>query len=635
MPRPSNGRPSPSLAGLVLLAATIAAGCQSPAGAPDLGAANAPAADAAVVPAPVAPADVQGAADPASVAGNAGTDLAGAEASVAVDPAAPLATAASRYVSSPAYLKLSDATASSAGKYAYRTVDNSLATSWSSSGKATSQWVKAALAARYEISAVATAVTAGMPYDIQVSDDDVTWRTILANMTNASTAGERKMLPVGTMGRYVRLWFKTSRKQVTLAEMTVTGGVPEDTSSPTPTPTPAPTAAPTATPTPAPTPMPTPTPTPTPIVTPTPIATPTPTATPTPAPATIVGYYGHGLNADSLNNTQVGGVNGSAQRQVDMRFKAKFTASTTRFRTYVMYTATNSGYSAGTGGTLEYSLQADDGTSAHLPNGVKLATAVLSNPVTNKPGFFPLMTWSTPVALTAGKYYHIVVRNIDPSPSVNYCSINALLLKTAQEPWQPTLANDDLTILYKDSSWIARKNHTPILDVTYADGTSQGQGDMEVWVGAPKKISGTAAVRQSFTVSGPSRTASRVSVRLKRTSGTSPLTVKVTTATGTVVEQGTIPAASVPTAHGWTSYAFSAPKSLVAGQAYYLTFSSAADTVYEAYPLRDGSSYGFSKPSVFADGYAQFTTTGTWTGWEQWGSTNRTDGDLQFYFDTI
>jgi hypothetical protein len=33
---------------------------------------------------------------------------------------------------------------------------------------------------------------------------------------------------------------------------------------------------------------------------------------------------------------------------------------------------------------------------------------------------------------------------------------------------------------------------------------------------------------------------------------------------------------------------------------------------------------------VFTAGYAQFSHAGGWTGWDQWGDTNRSDGDLQF-----
>jgi hypothetical protein len=42
--------------------------------------------------------------------------------------------------------------------------------------------------------------------------------------------------------------------------------------------------------------------------------------------------------------------------------------------------------------------------------------------------------------------------------------------------------------------------------------------------------------------------------------------------------------------------------------------------------------YGYKNTTFFSDGYAQFKEAGHWVGWTQWGVTNRTDGDLQFYF---
>ncbi len=61
-----------------------------------------------------------------------------------------------------------------------------------------------------------------------------------------------------------------------------------------------------------------------------------------------------------------------------------------------------------------------------------------------------------------------------------------------------------------------------------------------------------------------------------------------------------------------------------------------ASSVYQAYPIRKGLAYQFKPTTFFPDGYAQFTTDGTsWAGWTQWAVTNRTDGDLQFYFTVV
>jgi hypothetical protein len=144
---------------------------------------------------------------------------------------------------------------------------------------------------------------------------------------------------------------------------------------------------------------------------------------------------------------------------------------------------------------------------------------------------------------------------------------------------------------------------------------------MEVWSTNPKTISGAAQVRETFTVSGPSRTFTQVKVRLQRLAGSSPLTVRLTEADGTLITQGTVPAAGVRTGvSAWATCTFPLPQALATGVSYNLTLGSPADTQYAAYPIRKGLDKGFSRNTCFADGCAQFTTTGS-TGW-----------DLQFLF---
>lgn len=159
---------------------------------------------------------------------------------------------------------------------------------------------------------------------------------------------------------------------------------------------------------------------------------------------------------------------------------------------------------------------------------------------------------------------------------------------------------------------------------------------MEVWVGAPQTISGTSSVRETFTVSGTSRTVSSLGIRVARLSGSGALTVRLETGDGTLIEQGDVAATSVPlnasATYVWTTYKFSAPRTLSVGQSYHLVLQAPASTVYQAFPIRKGSDYGYQNTTFFPDGYAQFLQGGSWVGWTQWGVTNRTDGDLQFYF---
>jgi hypothetical protein len=71
------------------------------------------------------------------------------------------------------------------------------------------------------------------------------------------------------------------------------------------------------------------------------------------------------------------------------------------------------------------------------------------------------------------------------------------------------------------------------------------------------------------------------------------------------------------------------PASLRVGERLALVLRS-DDADFEAYPVRDGSPYGFGAGTTFTSGYAQFRSEGNWVGWDQWGESDRKDGDLQF-----
>ncbi len=406
--------------------------------------------------------------------------------------------------------------------------------------------------------------------------------------------------------------------------------------APVATPTPAPTSTPTATPAPVATPAPAPTSTPAPVATaiPAPVATPAPAPTATPAPVATSGsgIYGPGINADTLANTEVGGTNGGGvNTQVAFRFRATTTSALTSVRFYVIGTV--SGYAGGTGGTLNVSVQTDDGSASHVPSGHVLASVSIPD-AASLHGAGALATFASPATLTAGQLYHIVFRNTDPAPSVNFVSINGTYVYGATiEPQQPRFSDTDFALLMNQGSWTQRENYTPIVNLTYANGVVAGQGYMEMWIHNYEPISGTAQVRETFTL-GSSRTVSQAAVRLRRSSGSSPLTISLETAAGTLVAQGTVPASSIPvSAPGgdnggavWGLVSFPAAHTLPAGS-YQLVVSTASDTQYTIFPIRKGLDYGYGSPTYFADGQAQYTSGSGWTAFA-----NRPgESDLQFY----
>jgi hypothetical protein len=360
---------------------------------------------------------------------------------------------------------------------------------------------------------------------------------------------------------------------------------------------------------------------------------------PPPPPTSTSTDYGPGIGADSLGNTTIG----PNQNKLSYRMRVQHTGYISSVQPYLIMDHT--GYWGGTSGQILVSIQTDDGSSSHNPSGQKLTSALLVNPdaVPTPTRYFPTFSFSGHAAVTAGEIYHVVFENPDPNPDVNYVSVDALYQAAAPTPSQPTMSDTDCAVLLfanysgtQGAVWKPRQGYTPVIQLNYDDGFTEGLGYMEVWVGAPQSIAGTSSVRETFTVSGTSKTVSAVGIRVARVSGSAALTVRLEAGDGTLVEQGDIPASSLPLStsptYVWANFKFSASHTLVSGQTYHLVLQAPSGTVYQAFPIRKGLDYGYKNTTYFPDGSAQFLQNGSWVGWTQWGVTNRTDSDLQFYF---
>lgn len=345
--------------------------------------------------------------------------------------------------------------------------------------------------------------------------------------------------------------------------------------------------------------------------------------------------YGSGVNSDSLNNITVG----PSGHQVSYRFLANQTGTISKVHFYLIVDGSHAGYNAGTGGTLLIRLETDDGTTAHNPSGKVLGSYKIEHP--SNP--FPVISLSPAPKVESGQLYHLVFSNVDGNPTENYVSVDDLYMSHPLDPMQPKVSNEDCATLidWSSGSWGVYDYNTPIFEFDFSDGSSMGQGYMEVWVGAPESIGGTRAVREEFTVSGENRVVSKFSVRVARTSGSAPLTIRLEYGNGQLIEQGTIPSADVaessssnPQYH-WVTYTFAALRTLFKGDTYHIDLEASSGTSYQVFPVRKGSAQLFANTTYFPDGYAQFKNGASWVGWTQWGVTNRTDGDLQFYFTMV
>jgi len=357
------------------------------------------------------------------------------------------------------------------------------------------------------------------------------------------------------------------------------------------------------------------------------------------------GLYGPCIGADSLANTPIG----KGGIQVSCRFRADPGGVFQGARPYLIWSFKRPGYHAGTGGTLKVQLQEDDGTPEHRPSGQVLATSVRRLAlVATSDRFYPRLVFDRAPVLRRGRLYHLVFSNTDPDPEHQFVSINALFLKSGSAPLQPGQADTDWAMLMRSRTspeWAVRRTpgtregFTPILEIDYAGGRSQGMGYVEFWMGAPRPVSGPARVREVFTVTGPPRQAASVSVRVRRLGGGAPLTLGLEQEDGKVLARGATqgpPPDCTPSGAlggcGWATLTFPGPVPLVPGRTYHLVLSAPAQARFEAFPMRKGTDKGFSAATLFTDGHAEFSAAGPWAGWEQWGQRGLTNADLQFFF---
>jgi len=327
------------------------------------------------------------------------------------------------------------------------------------------------------------------------------------------------------------------------------------------------------------------------------------------------------------------------------------------------------GYSAGTGGTVQYFLETDDGSPQHLPSGTIIGqSAVQSAQFAEQYGAIPNVAFTSPIQVQAGQEYHLVIVNNDPNSDANYVSIDDLWdgggsnvfswppMSPADQPRDPALSPNQFNVLFKDpgSAWGLRENYTAIGDFTYGDGSHFGNGYMEVSStaaggGLGHKVSGSQQVGEVFTVSAPTMTVNGLNVAVVRVSGSSPLTATLLS-NGQVVATATESGIVSQGSNSWEGYnqqaaSFNLSATLQQGQTYQLQLSASSDTVYSVHGLRDGSVPGavsgrapavpFSPQTTFSDGYANYNTGSGWTdGWDTWGANPPTDKsqDLSFWF---
>lgn len=140
----------------------------------------------------------------------------------------------------------------SAGLFpASRAVDASLSTEWQSGLVATST-LTLDRGATGTLTALDIKLNPGPTFDVAVSEDGAAWTTVANGQRTTTWNVERKALPAGTAGRYVRLAVTNNGKSAMVFEARPQGMLAGASPAPSVAPTVTPTASPTAAPTPAP-----------------------------------------------------------------------------------------------------------------------------------------------------------------------------------------------------------------------------------------------------------------------------------------------------------------------------------------------------------------------------------------------
>ena len=234
--------------------------------------------------------------------------------------------------------------------------------------------------------------------------------------------------------------------------------------------------------------------------------------------------------------------------------------------------------------------------------------------------------------------------NIDANPATNYMSINTMyVFGEVPVPRQPGRSDSDyFTALMKQgsNSWTVKGGYTPNIDLTYGNGTHQGQGVIDIDTAHGSVISGTNnIVRERITVSGGNRVVSGAAVRIAKTSGTGNLVVRLEDANGTLIDTFSASTAQVPVLNSavdgkagvWVSGTFTAPRTLTNGATYNLRLSTDSATSLWTRGIQTGRMYGFHPSTYFDDGLLEVSTNAGST-WSQVPGLWQ-DGDLQFYLN--
>ena len=302
---------------------------------------------------------------------------------------------------------------------------------------------------------------------------------------------------------------------------------------------------------------------------------------------------------------------GGVTTEASVCFLADKTAATTSisvpWRTTVA-TASHGGYGAGNFGQWIITLCSDNGSG--LPGTVLQTLGTPSAPLAvqsfmasdDSPLYLPFTT-----GLTTGHWYHIVFKNIDPTPAMNWSSMNTTMgpLVSSWSAWQAAQLTNytsgqqtEARLLYSQDGgttwtpWISQSDdwnttgnnsgcgaHVAHV-IKWADGTVTGDPYWSDSADSPAYIYGSNyKVGELFTWMPATITLTGVSLAVYQNGTPGPLTYLLESVgpSGTQLSSGTfgvqVPALSRDV-QNWATVTFQTPVTLTQGQTYRLSFAA-------------------------------------------------------------
>lgn len=347
---------------------------------------------------------------------------------------------------------------------------------------------------------------------------------------------------------------------------------------------------------------------------------------------------------NALANTVVG-VTSNRYHIVSKRFMATGSGHLSYVR---LYFPVGSGYSHGHGGTIRLRLFPDDGRGAHLPDlkAPVMAEATFKPMLRSDPegnnspgGIIREIRLSGILPLKAGKLYHLLLDNIDPSPAWNFISTNntvttkgngrpgrwlntrdwAVLMAT--RPTAASPRNDWVNLTEKGSS---NNFFSPILEIGLSSGHVQGNGDLETGAVDPQRVYTATAekpVRERFIPSKDKRISGLSFATAASLAGSLQWRILQgnTLLAGGVVNQPAPNYKPLTMNTGlkvanmvWYDLALPRDVLMKAGQSYDVEFRPQGRSQWRFAAHQNGRNHGFKWPAAFTESQAQHFHSGRW-----------------------